>query len=47
VAGLVTRPEESIDIDTPMDLALAELLYAQRTAERQISSASDAGSRST
>jgi CMP-N-acetylneuraminic acid synthetase len=47
VAGLVTRPEESIDIDTPMDLALAELLYAQRTAARQIFSASDAGSRST
>ena len=30
VAGLVTRPEESIDIDTEMDLALAELLYARR-----------------
>jgi hypothetical protein len=30
VAGLVTRPEESIDIDTPLDLALAELLFAQR-----------------
>lgn len=30
VAGLVTRPEESIDIDTPLDLALAELLLAQR-----------------
>jgi CMP-N-acetylneuraminic acid synthetase len=30
VAGLVTRWEESIDIDTPMDLALAELLFAQR-----------------
>jgi CMP-N-acetylneuraminic acid synthetase len=32
VAGLVTLPEESIDIDTPMDLALAELLFAQRMA---------------
>ena len=32
VAGLLTRPEESIDIDTPMDLALAELLFAQRRA---------------
>jgi CMP-N-acetylneuraminic acid synthetase len=32
VAGLVTLPEESIDIDTPMDLALAELLFAQRLA---------------
>ena len=30
VAGLLTLPEESIDIDTPMDLALAELLYARR-----------------
>ncbi len=30
VAGLVTVPEESIDIDTPLDLALAELLYARR-----------------
>lgn len=30
VAGLVTRPEESIDIDTEMDLALAELLFARR-----------------
>jgi len=29
VAGLVTRLEDSIDIDTPMDLALAELLFAQ------------------
>lgn len=32
VAGLVTKAEESIDIDTPLDLALAELLLAQRTA---------------
>jgi CMP-N-acetylneuraminic acid synthetase len=32
VAGLVTEPEESIDIDTPLDLALAELLLAQRIA---------------
>ena len=33
VAGLVTRPAESIDIDTPLDLQLAELLLlAQRTA---------------
>jgi CMP-N-acetylneuraminic acid synthetase len=30
VAGLVTKLEESIDIDTPLDLAMAELLYAQR-----------------
>src|SRR5690349_7887011 len=30
VAGLVTLPEESIDIDTPMDLALAEVLFARR-----------------
>ena len=32
VAGLVTQPSESIDIDTPLDLQLAELLLAQRTA---------------
>jgi CMP-N-acetylneuraminic acid synthetase len=32
VAGLVTQPEESIDIDTPLDLQLAELLFAQRAA---------------
>ena len=32
VAGLVTLPEESIDIDTPLDLALAELLLARRVA---------------
>jgi len=32
VAGLVTQPAESIDIDTPLDLQLAELLLAQRTA---------------
>jgi CMP-N-acetylneuraminic acid synthetase len=32
VAGLVTQPEESIDIDTPLDLALAELLMARRVA---------------
>lgn len=30
VAGLVTDPADSIDIDTPLDLALAELLLAQR-----------------
>jgi CMP-N-acetylneuraminic acid synthetase len=30
VAGLVTEPLESIDIDTPLDLKLAELLMAQR-----------------
>jgi CMP-N-acetylneuraminic acid synthetase len=30
VAGLVTRPEDSIDVDTPLDLALAELLMARR-----------------
>ena len=30
VAGLVTQAEDSIDIDTPVDLALAELLYARR-----------------
>ena len=32
VAGLVTQPEESIDIDTPLDLALAELLFSRRMA---------------
>ena len=32
VAGLVTQPEDSIDIDTPLDLALAELLLAKRLA---------------
>ena len=32
VAGLVTEPDDSIDIDTPLDLALAELLLAQRAA---------------
>lgn len=32
VAGLVTRLEDSIDIDTPLDLALAELLMARRLA---------------
>jgi CMP-N-acetylneuraminic acid synthetase len=32
VAGLMTLPEESIDIDTPLDLALAELLYSRRMA---------------
>jgi CMP-N-acetylneuraminic acid synthetase len=32
VAGLVTQPAESIDIDTPIDLQLAELLLAQRAA---------------
>jgi CMP-N-acetylneuraminic acid synthetase len=30
VAGLVTQPEESVDIDTPLDLALAELLFSRR-----------------
>jgi CMP-N-acetylneuraminic acid synthetase len=30
VAGLVTTAEDSIDIDTPLDLALAELLLARR-----------------
>jgi N-acylneuraminate cytidylyltransferase len=34
VAGLVTRPEDSIDIDTPLDLQLAELLMARRAARR-------------
>jgi hypothetical protein len=32
VAGLVTDPADSIDVDTPLDLALAELLLASRTA---------------
>ncbi|MCA1646469.1 MAG: acylneuraminate cytidylyltransferase family protein [Chloroflexi bacterium] len=32
VAGLVTQPAESIDIDTPLDLQLGELLLAQRAA---------------
>jgi CMP-N-acetylneuraminic acid synthetase len=32
VAGLVTQPGESIDIDTLLDLQLAELLIAQRSA---------------
>jgi CMP-N-acetylneuraminic acid synthetase len=32
VAGLVTDPHESIDIDTPLDLMLAELLLSQRDA---------------
>jgi CMP-N-acetylneuraminic acid synthetase len=32
VAGLVTEPADSIDIDTPLDLQLAELLLAQRAA---------------
>lgn len=32
VAGLVVEPDDSIDIDTPLDLALAELLLARRTA---------------
>jgi CMP-N-acetylneuraminic acid synthetase len=30
VAGLVTDPADSIDIDTPLDLVLAELLLASR-----------------
>ena len=33
VAGLVTEPEYSIDIDTPLDLALAELLLAPRLSK--------------
>ncbi|MBV9542784.1 MAG: acylneuraminate cytidylyltransferase family protein [Chloroflexi bacterium] len=33
VAGLVTEPHESIDIDTPLDLALAELLLARRAVD--------------
>ena len=32
VAGLVTELADSIDIDTPLDLAMAELLLAQRAA---------------
>jgi len=32
VAGLVVQPEDSIDIDTPLDLALAELVLARRAA---------------
>jgi CMP-N-acetylneuraminic acid synthetase len=32
VAGLVVDPEDSIDIDTPIDLALAELLLSARAA---------------
>ena len=32
VAGLVTEPADSIDIDTPLDLALAELVLARRAA---------------
>jgi CMP-N,N'-diacetyllegionaminic acid synthase len=32
VAGLVTEPADSIDIDTPLDLALAELVLARRHA---------------
>jgi CMP-N-acetylneuraminic acid synthetase len=32
VAGLVTEPADSIDIDTPLDLALAELVLARRVA---------------
>ena len=34
VAGLVTEAADSIDIDTPLDLALAELLLAQRRGQR-------------
>jgi CMP-N-acetylneuraminic acid synthetase len=33
VAGLVTELDDSIDIDTPMDLALAELLFARRGSQ--------------
>jgi len=36
VAGLVTQLAESIDIDTPLDLQLAELLLAQRAAAAPI-----------
>jgi CMP-N,N'-diacetyllegionaminic acid synthase len=32
VAGLVTEPADSIDIDTPLDLALAELVLTRRHA---------------
>jgi CMP-N-acetylneuraminic acid synthetase len=32
VAGLITQPAESIDIDAVLDLQLAELLLAQRAA---------------
>ncbi len=32
VAGLVVSAEDSIDVDTPLDLALAELLLQQRRA---------------
>jgi CMP-N-acetylneuraminic acid synthetase len=32
VAGLVTETADSIDIDTPLDLALAELILQQRAA---------------
>jgi CMP-N-acetylneuraminic acid synthetase len=32
VAGLVTETADSIDIDTPLDLALAELILRQRAA---------------
>lgn len=32
VAGLVTEPADSIDIDTPLDLQLAQLLLDQRAA---------------
>jgi len=32
VAGLVTEPADSIDIDTPLDLALAELVLSRRAA---------------
>ncbi len=35
VAGLITQAEESIDIDTPFDLALAELLL--RAAQQHVS----------
>jgi CMP-N-acetylneuraminic acid synthetase len=38
VAGLVTEPADSIDIDTPLDLQLAELLLRQR--EQALSAAS-------
>ncbi len=34
VAGLVTSLEDSIDIDTPLDLAMAELLLARRQCAR-------------
>lgn len=34
VAGLVTDPADSIDVDTPLDLALAELILREREQAR-------------